>query len=216
MWINKYLIFSVLTSAMLIAQTSSDDVEDVPDSYKLWTGIGIATGLDNSNRPAALQHYSLSLWGYSERQQAVQYSLTYIHSPIPEDFNSGDFSSKNGLTIIDVALDGKQFYSEDLIWRNQYFSYGIGLAIAFWKYSDSFLDTELAGSLSVAGGVDVRVGQGIVLGHLDTFNTTIDISPGVIFWLSNDDELSTSHKVPPPYLYISARVGFNYSFFSWK
>jgi len=216
MWINNYLILSVLTSAMLVAQTSSEDVDTSPESNKLWTGIGIATGLDNANRPSALQQYSLSLWGYSKRQQAIRYTLTYIHSPIPEEISSNDFSSQNGLTIIDVALDAKHFYSEDLIWQNQYFSYGIGLAIAFWKYSDSFSDKELAGSLSVAGGIDVRLGQGIVLGHINTFNTTIDISPGVIFWLSNDNELSTRHRVPPPYLYISARVGFNYSFFSWK
>jgi hypothetical protein len=205
-----------MTSTIVLSQNISEDTEQLPDSYNLWTGVGIATGLDKANRPVELQQYSLSLWGYSQRHHAMRYTLTYIHSPIPEVVNANDFSSKNGLTIIDFALDSKQFYSEDFLWRNQYLFFGGGLALAFWNYSDSFLDKELASTFGMAVGVDLRIGRGIVFGHLKNFNTTIDISPGVILWLSNDEELSIRHRVPPTYFYLSARVGFNYSLFDWK
>jgi hypothetical protein len=210
-----YIIFgNCLLLNQSISLTNDLDSLKQTESHRLWLGVGYASGLDRSKDVLSLHQYALTYGGFTGFGHGKQFVLSYLHTPIPETMNS-NFSSRNGLSIIEFSLDTKMYAPYEYLFYGQYLSLGLGVALSFWNYSDNFAESNLSGKFSMSPGFDMHVGTGFVLEKVQLINATVDFTPGIIFWIPSDSEDSWTRHIPPPYLYFTMRIALNYAVTSW-
>jgi hypothetical protein len=189
------------------------ELRNEPESHDLWLGVGYSIGLDRSNKVIGIQQYTISIGGYSEKTKWVQFNSSYLHTPIQKTSNPV-YLIDNGVSMLEFGVEGKLYSQSPYSFLGHYFSFGIDAAYAFWNYSNNINAVDISGAFDQVWGVDLHLGTGFIIGRLLPLSANLDITPGVVLWLS-DSHQGLSNFVLPVYYYLKVRISLSYSITSW-
>jgi hypothetical protein len=184
------------------------------ESYDLWIGVGYSTGMDRSRKFLGLKEGVLTVGGYTTQSRWIQYYLSYLYTPIQKT-SDPEYSIDHGISQIEFGAEAEFYTQSKYSFLGHYFSFGIGGVFAFWDYSLSNpVNWEIIDSYDHEWGCDIHCGTGFILGALQPFNLILDVTPGIVLWLSESYQ-GFPQSLLPIYYYLKVRLSLNYPIASW-
>jgi len=204
---------NLLRSQPVDTAFSSSEIRNEPESYELWLGAGYSTGLDRSDKVLGIQEYMLSFGGYTGKARWLQFNGSYLHSPILKTSDPA-ISIEDGISMMILGMELKSYTPSTYSFLGHYFSEGAGVVFAYWNYTLENIEFDLPDSFDSIWGCDLHLGTGFILGRLLPLSINLDVTPGVILWLS-DSHQDFTNSILPVYYYLKVRVTLNCSIASW-
>jgi hypothetical protein len=195
----------------LFVQYDNDEIREPAESHAIWLGAQLSAVSDEHPWRSSIRQFSVSLGGYAYRHVMGQYTLSYLHTPVAQT-RRDEFSTQNGISTIQLGMEGKRFNSSFNSAFGYYYCLGAGLALGWGRYSDFASNPENAGTMFLCPGIEIHGGVGLSWERLRPIGATIDFIPSSTFWVTN---LKGSQPLPPAIVNLSVRLGFNFSISSW-
>ncbi|MBN1971958.1 MAG: hypothetical protein JXR48_01860 [Candidatus Delongbacteria bacterium] len=165
-----------------------------------WVAFKFGSGFLSNSSFSGLSAFSIQKISFFSERQASSFEGGFNYSPqhnveseeLSSDENEIQAGLNGGVFMLHFGMSGRFYTTPQKTFIGNYISIGLNLQLMFWEYANTLYieeyneNDEYVGTKSVKHdsllGFDFHCSTGINLMQFDSFQTGLEINPGVIVW----------------------------------